>query len=181
MVTDFTANYASALAFELRRGPAPEDRDFLRIKFKNGTNDNFQTFHAFGHKADIPLTEFFYRSEVSWYPRPASRFHLQIFSPCVQNYAITSYKQWAATCQDSLQNEYLHIGSENGMTSTVMAACSAALFVGIIALAKFVKRSRAKKYVRLPDDEVSRGPCNHPSYGSTLPNVSTRPFLLTLY
>jgi len=66
------------------------------------------------------------------------------------------------------------------MTSTVMAACSAVLFVGIIALAKLVKRSRAKKYVRLPDDEVSRGPCNHPaSYGSTLPNVSTRPFLLT--
>lgn len=77
MVTNFPANYASALAFELRRGPAPEDRDFLRIKFKNGTNDNFQTFHAFGHKADIPLTEFFYRSEVSWVP-PETRIPISL-------------------------------------------------------------------------------------------------------
>lgn len=126
-------NFASALAFELRRGPAPEDRDFLRIKFKNGTSDNFETYHVFGHKADIPLTEFFYRAE---------------------NYAISSYKQWAATCQDGLQDDYLHIGSQNGATTTVMAACAAVLFVGMFALAKFIKRSRAKKYVRLPDDET---------------------------
>jgi hypothetical protein len=59
-----TANYASALAFELRRGPAPEDRDFIRIKFKNGTNGDFETHHAFGHKADIAATEFIYRIEV---------------------------------------------------------------------------------------------------------------------
>lgn len=61
----WTANYASAVAFELRRGPPPEDRDFLRIKFKNGTTDNFQTYHAFGHKTDIPVTEFIYRIEAS--------------------------------------------------------------------------------------------------------------------
>jgi hypothetical protein len=59
-----TANYASALAFELRRGPAPEDRDFIRIKFKNGTNGDFETHHAFGHKSDIAATEFIYRIEV---------------------------------------------------------------------------------------------------------------------
>lgn len=142
-------NFASALAFELRRGPAPEDRDFLRIKFKNGTSDNFETYHVFGHKADIPLTEFFYRAE---------------------NYAISSYKQWAATCQDGLQDDYLHIGSQNGATTTVMAACAAVLFVGMFALAKFIKRSRAKKYVRLPDDEVSPGSCTYHNYG-TLHNV----------
>ncbi|KAG1843664.1 histidine phosphatase superfamily [Suillus subluteus] len=39
-------NYASALAFELRRGPAPEDCEFIRIKFKNGTNGDFETYHA---------------------------------------------------------------------------------------------------------------------------------------
>ncbi|KAI6100614.1 histidine phosphatase superfamily [Pisolithus sp. B1] len=141
-------DYASAIALELRRGPAPEDRDFLRVKFRNGT-ENFETYHVFGHKADIPLTEFFYRAE---------------------NYAISSYKQWAATCEDGLQDDYLHIGSQNGATTTIMAACAAVLFVGMFALGKFIKRSRAKKYVRLPDDEVSPGPCTHHNYG-TLHNV----------
>ena len=58
-------DYASAIAIEIRAGPAPEDRDFVRIKFKNGTNtDNFETLTAFGHRGDIPLTEFIYRLEV---------------------------------------------------------------------------------------------------------------------
>ncbi|KAH0829032.1 histidine phosphatase superfamily [Lanmaoa asiatica] len=129
-----SANYASALAFELRRGPAPEDRDFVRIKFKNGTDDNFQTYHAFGHKADIPVTEFIYR---------------------VENYAITSQKQWAAACSVGYHDPYLHIGSQQGATSTVFAACAAILFVGVFALAKYIKRSRAKKqYIHLGDDEL---------------------------
>ena len=60
-----TANYASALAIELRRGSPPDVRDFLRIKFKNGTAGDFQDVHVFGHHADIPFTEFIYRAEVS--------------------------------------------------------------------------------------------------------------------
>jgi len=60
-----TANYASALAIELRRGSPPDVRDFLRIKFKNGTTSDFQDVHVFSHHADIPLTEFIYRAEVS--------------------------------------------------------------------------------------------------------------------
>ncbi|KAG9312255.1 histidine phosphatase superfamily [Chiua virens] len=129
-------NYASALAFELRRGPPPEDRDFVKIKFKNGSSDNFQTYHAFGHKADIPVTEFIYRLE---------------------NYAITSTKQWAATCSVGYHDPYpfAQIGSQQGATSTVFAACAAILFVGAFALAKYIKRSRAKKqYIQLPDDEA---------------------------
>lgn len=58
------ADHASALAFELLRGPAPERREFLRIKFKNGTNSNFETYHIFGHQGDIAVTEFMYRLEV---------------------------------------------------------------------------------------------------------------------
>jgi len=59
------ANYASALAFELLRGPAPEFRDFVRIKFKNGTDSDFQTIRVFGHAEDsLPVTEFIYRLEV---------------------------------------------------------------------------------------------------------------------
>ncbi|KIJ57751.1 hypothetical protein HYDPIDRAFT_120380, partial [Hydnomerulius pinastri MD-312] len=58
-------NYASALSFELLRGPAPEMRDFVRIKFKNGTHDSdFQTLHVFDHYEDkLPVTEFIYRLE----------------------------------------------------------------------------------------------------------------------
>ena len=58
------ANFASALVIELRRGSLPDNRDFLRFKFKNGTDDDFHTIHVFGHNADIPLTEFIYRVEV---------------------------------------------------------------------------------------------------------------------
>ena len=57
------ADYASALAIELRRGSPPEVRDFLRIKFKNGTK-GFEDVHVFDHHADIPLTEFIYKAEV---------------------------------------------------------------------------------------------------------------------
>ena len=58
-------NYASAIAIEIHAGPAPEDRDFVRIKFRNGTQtDNFETLNVFGRKNDIPLTEFIYRLEV---------------------------------------------------------------------------------------------------------------------
>ena len=59
-----TANYASALAVELRRGSPPDVRDFVRFRFKNGTS-NFQDVHVFGHHADIPVTEFIYRAEVT--------------------------------------------------------------------------------------------------------------------
>lgn len=48
------------------RGPAPELRDFVRVKFKNGTDDGeFQTVHIFGHPEQaVPVTEFIYRLEV---------------------------------------------------------------------------------------------------------------------
>lgn len=60
----YAADFASALAIELRRARAPDVRDFLRFKFKNGTSEDFETIHVFGHQEDIPLTEFIYRLEV---------------------------------------------------------------------------------------------------------------------
>ncbi|KAG2357508.1 histidine phosphatase superfamily [Suillus spraguei] len=130
--------YASALAFELRRGPPPEDRDFIRIKFKNGTNGPFETYHAFGHKYDIPATEFIYR---------------------IESYAITSQKQWAAACNSGLQDEWLHIGSQNAVSSTVFAILATVFLLGMFFLFKFVKSARAKAQntcMRLADDEVSQ-------------------------
>ncbi|KAJ7633794.1 histidine phosphatase superfamily [Mycena polygramma] len=72
-------NFGAAFAIELRRGGPPDTRDFLRFKFRNGTADpeGRQVLHAFGHHADIPLTEFIYR---------------------VENSVITSNKQWAQVC-----------------------------------------------------------------------------------
>lgn len=73
-------DYASALSFELIRGPAPELRDFVRIKFKNGTEGEFQELSAFGHDDAVPVTEFIYRLEHS---------------------AISNTKQWNAVCGNS--------------------------------------------------------------------------------
>ena len=59
------ADFGSALAIELRRSP-PDSREFLRFKWRNGTNEDFRTVHVFGHKEDIALTEFIYRLEVNF-------------------------------------------------------------------------------------------------------------------
>jgi hypothetical protein len=59
-----TANFASALAIELRKGDEGDSRDYLRFKFRNGTSHDFQTVHVFGKSGDIALTEFIYRLEV---------------------------------------------------------------------------------------------------------------------
>jgi hypothetical protein len=126
-------NYASALAFELRRGPPPEDRDFVRIKFKNGTNGDFETYHVLGHKYDIAATEFIYR---------------------IENYAISSQKQWAAVCSSSLDED--SIGSQNAISSTVFAVLAVVFLFGMFILSKFIKSARAKAQsarIRLADDE----------------------------
>ena len=34
-----TVNFTSVLVFELRRGSIPDDRDFLRFKFKTGLTE----------------------------------------------------------------------------------------------------------------------------------------------
>ncbi|KAG1812265.1 histidine phosphatase superfamily [Suillus variegatus] len=148
-------NYASALAFELRRGPAPEDRDFIRIKFKNGTSGGFETYHAFGHRSDIAATEFIYR---------------------IENYAITSQKQWAAACSAGFEDEWLHIGTKNAISSTVFAVLAAVFLLGMFVLSKFIKSARARAQntrIRLADDEVSQphlSQSQYPNYG-TLSNV----------
>jgi lysosomal acid phosphatase len=58
------ANFASALAIELRRSDEG-GRDFVRFKFKNGTESDLHDLVAFGREADIPLTEFIYRTKVN--------------------------------------------------------------------------------------------------------------------
>ncbi len=61
----YLANFASALAIELRRSPS-DARDFLSFKFRNGSEEDFRPVHIFGHREDIPLTEFIYRVGVTY-------------------------------------------------------------------------------------------------------------------
>ncbi|KAG2116281.1 hypothetical protein DEU56DRAFT_984952 [Suillus clintonianus] len=115
--TDGDANHASALAFELLRGPPPELHEFLRIKFKNGTNEDFQTYPIFGHKGDLAVTEFLYRLE---------------------NFAISSQKQWESAC--GINHGYFGIMSGAENINMLLAAFSTFMLAGVFALSWFKRR-----------------------------------------
>jgi len=129
-------DHASALAFELLRGPPPERREFLRIKFKNGTNSEFETYHIFGHKGDIAVTEFMYRLE---------------------NFAITSQKQWASAC--GITSPSFGITSAAESMNMLFTAFSVLLLLGMFAFSWF-KRRRATyvpvRDMRVVDNEKTR-------------------------
>ncbi|KAG2067910.1 hypothetical protein BDR04DRAFT_1158542, partial [Suillus decipiens] len=99
----------------------------------------------------------------------------------IENYAITSQKQWAAACSSGLQDEWLHIGSQNAVSSTVFAILAAVFLLGMFFLSKFVKSARAKAQntrIRLADDEVSQSHLPHsqyPNYGTLSNNVIPQP------
>ncbi|CAK5284958.1 unnamed protein product [Mycena citricolor] len=73
------ANFGASLVIELRRGPPPESLDFVRFRWRNGTEDEdgWRTLRAFGHKRDVPLYEFIYRASIP---------------------AISNHKRWARAC-----------------------------------------------------------------------------------
>ena len=135
-----TADFGSAIAIELRRGPPPDARDFLRFKFRNGTNEDFQTIHVFKHREDIPLTEFIYRLEGS---------------------VVNSNREWARACSTSsstVQAALELIGLPESATTGNGAADAAlgivftcVLFVALFFGLRFV---RAKRSVRLSGPEV---------------------------
>ncbi|KAJ3565742.1 hypothetical protein NP233_g7443 [Leucocoprinus birnbaumii] len=141
-------DYASAIAIELRRGSPPDLRDFLRIKFKNGTSGSFEDVHVFGHHADIPLTEFIYRAE---------------------NAVIKSNKQWRQVCGAKDISNFDISQFVSGTVSNTQAIFSGAFaFVALLslfAITKLVKRNRqrAQTRVRLEGEEVSEVV---PNYGS---------------
>ncbi|OAX32363.1 phosphoglycerate mutase-like protein [Rhizopogon vinicolor AM-OR11-026] len=125
-------DHASALAFELLRGPAPERREFLRIKFKNGTNDNFETYHIFGHQGDIAVTEFMYRLE---------------------NFAITSQKQWESAC--GVHSAYFGITSAAENMNMLFTAFSVFFLLGMFAFSRFKRRRATYEYVPVSDVRVA--------------------------
>ncbi|KAF8161510.1 histidine phosphatase superfamily [Crassisporium funariophilum] len=145
-------DYASALAIELRRGSPPDVRDFLRIRFKNGTASDFKDLHVFGHHADIPLTEFIYRAE---------------------NAAITSNKQWKDAC--GIKTSNMDIFQALPTTFNILhGVLSFVAFFFIIASAiKFVKNRRARqRRPQLIGEEVSQV---YSDYGSITMRNGRRP------
>ncbi|EPS94942.1 hypothetical protein FOMPIDRAFT_1133438 [Fomitopsis schrenkii] len=129
-------DFASALAIELRRARAPDVRDFLRFKFKNGTSEDFETIHVFGHQEDIPLTEFIYRLE---------------------NSLISSNREWARACSTSTWAKLPGVTAEatpvySAGWGVIMAFI---LMLGFWFVSKAVKNIRRRSYVRLQGEEVS--------------------------
>jgi lysosomal acid phosphatase len=120
-------DYASALAFELRRGPAPETRDFLRVKFRNGTAP-FETLRVFEHHADIPVTEFIYRIEAA---------------------TISNNREWAQACGNN--SGYLIAEKTKPYACSGSMAIFALLFFGV--LFKLFRGRRTQK-VKLEGDET---------------------------
>ncbi|KAJ7028368.1 histidine phosphatase superfamily [Mycena alexandri] len=121
-------SFGSSLAIELRRGYPPNMRPMLRFKFRNGTDDpeDWRTLHAFGHRADIPLTEFIYRAEGT---------------------SITSYKHWAQVCETNAA-PYKGAGAQIALGSFIC--------IVLLALATLLIRRCARRalYIGLSADET---------------------------
>ncbi|KZT65425.1 phosphoglycerate mutase-like protein [Daedalea quercina L-15889] len=132
-------DFASALAIELRRARAPDVRDFLRFKFKNGTSEDFETIHVFGHNEDIPLTEFIYRLE---------------------NTLVSSNREWAKACSTGSAWDALPgVGAESNPVfsagwGVIMAFI---MMLGFWLVSKAVKNIRRRGYVRLQGEEELHG------------------------
>jgi len=140
-------DFASALVIELRRGSLPDNRDFLRFKFKNGTDGDFNTIHVFDHHGDIPLTEFIYR---------------------VEGAAVDSNGQWMKVCGASTTSNLAkwevpslplleETREQHPFATAMCGALVAALFLaGVLVAAKFFKRSRRGRIaLRTSGDEGS--------------------------
>jgi len=126
-------DFASAIAIELRRGSLPDNRDFLRVKFKNGTDDSFRTVHVFGHKADIPLTEFIYRVE-----RAAIGSNTEWMKVCGAS-SVSNPTPWGIPGIPLLQGRNTQSSFATGMYGALFAAL---FMLAVLAVSKFFKRSR---------------------------------------
>ncbi|KAF8154345.1 histidine phosphatase superfamily [Mycena galopus ATCC 62051] len=126
-------NFGAALAIELRSGSPPDLRNFLRFKFKNGTaEEDWSLIHPFSTNSDIPLTEFIYKA---------------------QGAAITSNKQWAQVCgvNPGLSTAAIQAAGKN----SIQVALGSMLFFALFVIGTLlVRRVRAKKYIRLPEDDA---------------------------
>ncbi|CAA7260375.1 unnamed protein product [Cyclocybe aegerita] len=127
-------DFSSALAIELRRGSPPDVRDFLRIRFKNGTASDFKDVHVFGHRADIPLTEFIYRAE---------------------NAAITSNRQWKDVCAKTSFSETV-VGMTEGYNYATAVLAMMTIFGALFfALSRYKKYRAERRRIILQGEEAA--------------------------
>jgi lysosomal acid phosphatase len=133
------ANFASALAIELRRSNWPGSRDYLRFKFKNGTaDDDFRVIHPLGHEDDVPLTEFLYRLE---------------------RYQISNNQQWYAACHGGSLDGIAAVGEDTlTMKSNTGLALMGGVFAIVLLIALFsVARTRKALRGRIRLDNTEAG------------------------
>jgi len=144
-------DYASALVIELISGPAPDNRDFIRMKFKNGTNDDdFETLNVFGHRGDMALTEFIYRLENAVIDSP-----YEWSKVCNSGY---TYDNWfGANAPGITGGEGQNIFTPDAFGILLGAIAAVVLILGIWMTTMFVKKRREfQKRIKLPafTDEV---------------------------
>ncbi|KAF9258374.1 phosphoglycerate mutase-like protein [Marasmius fiardii PR-910] len=128
-------DFGSALVIELRRGNPPDLRDFLRFRFRNGTQTEFKTLYVYGTRSDIPLTEFIYKSK---------------------NGAITSNRQWAEVCG---RRRILGIEMIEGSQESILMNLGLSIvgFFALVVMSKIGKnvyqKVKASRRVRLEGQE----------------------------
>jgi len=131
-------NHASALAIEVRQGQ--DSRDYLRFRFKNGTEGaDFTTVHVFEHEADIPLNEFIYRLELGRNTIPDKpTWDAVCHGKPIHGGAGKGH--WFPTLLGEGQQEPVNVAATFGSFSFILS-----LFVGVFFLSKIVRHYRAKR------------------------------------
>jgi len=136
--------YASALIIELIKGPPPDTRDFIRMKFKNGTHDeDFQALNVFGHHGDIPLTEFIYRLENAVIDSP-----YEWSKVCNSGYR---YDRWLSSSTFGIEGGGGGGYIPNTFDMLLMALMAVVLVLSMWMTTKFIqKRRTARGSIQLP-------------------------------
>ncbi|KAK0460627.1 uncharacterized protein EV420DRAFT_1478386 [Desarmillaria tabescens] len=117
---------------ELIRGAPPDTRDFLRFKFTKGSHPA-QTVHVFGHRGDIPLTEFIYKSQDS---------------------IISNNRQWREVCNGNSASAASVFSIEN-LNVNALLALGVFIFALFALGLSFKWRAKKKRGVKLAGEETT--------------------------
>ncbi|KAF8893679.1 histidine phosphatase superfamily [Gymnopilus junonius] len=145
-------NYAAAVAFEVRQPNGGSDA-VIRFKFKNGTNDNFNTYNFMNSTTDFPV---------------------QTILTALKPYAVNDLPTWCKVCNNQQDRgcadlsvsapsvSLVHHDRVSPVGAGFIGACvTLALMTGIFALLFFLgflsfNRKRASMTVILNDSDSER-------------------------
>lgn len=122
---------ASSLMIELIRGAPPDTRDFLRFKFTNGSHPA-QTVHVFGHRGDIPLTEFIYKT---------------------QDVVISNNRQWREVC--TANSASTSVFSTENLNVNALLALGVFIFALLALGFSYKWKANKKRGVKLAGEETT--------------------------